>query len=90
MPEKRFYRFDPVTVRAAARIVRFDRSGRFAWWEARFYLRELAAIDGHRTRGASRKLASLASRCASLALPGTRPYRSLRRVRVEYAAQPAE
>jgi hypothetical protein len=45
-------RFEPVTVGAAARVLRLHREGGLSAREARFYLRELAAMDAHAGAGA--------------------------------------
>src|SRR5438067_57245 len=55
-PGPRYARFEPITVRAAARVLRLQRAGVVSAREAGFYLRELAAMDAHAGRGAFRSL----------------------------------
>src|SRR5688572_13422062 len=47
----RYERFEPITVRAAARVLHLQRSGVVTPREARFYLSELAEMDAHAGRG---------------------------------------
>lgn len=46
-PAQRYERFEPITVRAAARVLQLQRSGVVSAKEAAFYLRELATMDAH-------------------------------------------
>jgi hypothetical protein len=46
-PQQRYERFEPVTVRAAARVLQLQRSGVIPAADAAFYLRELATMDAH-------------------------------------------
>jgi hypothetical protein len=54
--------FEPVTVRAAVRVVQLQRAGVLPAGEARFYLHELAAMDAHAGPEAFPSLARLAQR----------------------------
>jgi hypothetical protein len=61
---RRYERFEAITVRAAARVLRLQQCGVVAAHEAEFYLRELAAMDAHAGRGAHRSLLRAAQRQA--------------------------
>ncbi len=61
---KRYERFEPVTVRAAARLLRAGRTGLLSAAEADFYLEELVALDAHAGPGARPGLRRLAQRAA--------------------------
>jgi hypothetical protein len=61
-PPPRYQRFEPVTVRAAARILQLQRVGIVTAEETRFYLRELADMDEHASRGAYSTLLRMAQR----------------------------
>jgi hypothetical protein len=61
-PERRYERFEPITVRAAARVLQLQRAGVVSAEETRFYLRELAEMDLHARRGAFSSLARIAQR----------------------------
>jgi len=70
---KRYQRFEPVTVRAATRVVRMGRMGRINRGEVVHYLRLLAAMDSHAGPRSGPALRRLAKRRASLhseAIPG--------------------
>lgn len=60
--EERCDRFEPITVRAAARVLQLQRAGVVSAHEARFYLRELVTMDLHAGPGALRRLTHLAQR----------------------------
>jgi hypothetical protein len=45
--EQRYERFEPITVRTAARVLQLQRAGVVSAREAAFYLRELLAMDAH-------------------------------------------
>lgn len=64
--EKRFQAYEPLTVRAAARLVHLTRLGQVAPWELDRYLSELMHLDTRaRLRGDVRRLRRLAfRRCA--------------------------
>jgi hypothetical protein len=59
------HRFEPITVRAAARVLQLQRAGVVSAAESRFYLRELAAMDRHAGSGAGPALRRMARRFAS-------------------------
>ena len=61
---KRYERFEPVTVRAAARLLRAGRTGLLTPVEADFYLAELVALDAYAGQGAQPGLRRLAQRTA--------------------------
>jgi hypothetical protein len=63
--EPRYERFEPITVRAAARVLQLQRAGVVTATEARFYLHELAAMDAHAGEGAFESLFRAARRCAA-------------------------
>ena len=62
---KPFERFDPVTVRAATRVVRLGAVQHLPEWEVRYYLRELALMEPGAGRSAPRGLWRLARRRAA-------------------------
>lgn len=64
--KRRFERFDPVTVRAAARLVRYARCQRLSASAVETYLRELALLQPMSGPDAHRALERLARRAASL------------------------
>jgi hypothetical protein len=59
---RRYERFEPVTVRAAARVLQLQRSGVIPATDAGFYLRELAAMDAHAGENAFESLLRAARR----------------------------
>jgi hypothetical protein len=61
-PARRYERFEPITVRAAGRVLQLQRAGVVCAKEARFYLRELLAMDARAGRGALASLARTAQR----------------------------
>lgn len=73
LSRRRYERFDPITVRAATRVVRMGRGGRLTGAEIRYYLGELAAMEGRRDAAARRALGRLARRRACLGRAGVRP-----------------
>jgi hypothetical protein len=66
----RFTRFEPVTVRAAARVAHLARLGRLSSLEERHLLHELAATARHARRVHAKALARLARRRAALGNTG--------------------
>jgi len=74
----RYTRFDPVTVRAAARVVSLERIARIPRWELGYCLRELALMDGL-PPAAARRLHLLALRLSSLGQAGVPRRRPARR-----------
>jgi hypothetical protein len=68
----RYERFEPITVRAAARVLHLQRTGVVSPAEARFYLHELAAMDRHAGRDAAVGLARRARRLLPLRHPTRR------------------
>lgn len=58
-------RFEPITVRAAVRVIQLQRAGVVSNLEADFYLSELAAMDRHTGPRGAAALARLARRQAS-------------------------
>ena len=64
-------RFEAITVRAAARVLRLQRTGVISTAEADFYLAELAEMDRYADRRASRSLFRLAQRHASIPTAAT-------------------
>jgi hypothetical protein len=76
----RRYRFEPLTVRAAARIVDLATSGSVPQWDARAYVQHLASTDRYAGYEASRALYRLARRRAAHGHTGVRrPFRLERR-----------
>jgi hypothetical protein len=69
----RYHRFDPITIRAAARLVHMGRTGRLSEWEVRYYIRELTAMVPQAAPRASRALRRLAERRAALGHTGVPP-----------------
>jgi hypothetical protein len=51
--EGRYERLEAITVRTAARVLQLQRAGVVTAREARFYLRELVAMDAHAGPGAA-------------------------------------
>ena len=64
--KRRFQRFDPVTVRAAARLVRYARCQRLSASAVETYLRELALLQPLSSPDAHLALERLARRAAAL------------------------
>jgi hypothetical protein len=76
----RYHRFDPVTIRAAARVVSLGRAGHLAGWEVDYYLRELAAMEPGAGARAFRRLRRMARRWSVLGNTGvTQASKSRRR-----------
>jgi hypothetical protein len=76
----RRYRFEPLTVRAAARILDLAAAGSVTQWDARAYVQHLASIDRFAGSEASGSLYRLARRRAALGQTGVRrPFRLQRR-----------
>jgi hypothetical protein len=72
----RRYRFEPLTVRAAARIVDLATAGCVEHWDARAYVQHLASTDRYAGYEASRALYRLARRRAAHGNTGVRrPFR---------------
>lgn len=67
---RRFDRFDPVTIRAAARVVRIGTRGHLAQCEVAAYLQELAHMASTGQPGAHRSLWRLARRRSELGRNG--------------------
>jgi hypothetical protein len=63
---KRYQRFEPVTVRAATRLVRMARLGRITPTEVGRYIAILSAIDAHAGERGAQALCRIASRAAAL------------------------
>jgi hypothetical protein len=63
--EQRYARFEPITVRAATRILQLQQAGVVTENEARFYVRELVAMDAHAGEGAFQSLLRAAQRRAA-------------------------
>jgi hypothetical protein len=81
MQTRRFERFDPVTVRAAARVIRIGWLGRLSAAEVRCFILHLADLSpGNGTR-AARPLTRLARRKAAQGDHGVPPIFRLRRTR---------
>jgi hypothetical protein len=81
-PKNRFERFQPLTVRAAARIIRLSEAGRIPRWEVEHYLRELVATDAFASRnshGALRRLADWWASFGNTGASGPFRMRQLRR-----------
>jgi hypothetical protein len=76
----RRYRFEPLTVRAAARIIDLATAGSVPHWDARAYVRHLASTDRYAGYESSRALHRLARRRAAHGHTGVRrPFRLERR-----------
>lgn len=60
--ERRYERFEPITIRAAARVLQLQQAGIVSSWEAGFYLHELVDMDRYATRGAYPSLLRMAQR----------------------------
>jgi hypothetical protein len=58
-------RFEPITVRAAVRVIRLQRAGVVSGVEADFYISELAAMDRHTGARGAGVLARMARRQAT-------------------------
>ncbi|MBI3909784.1 MAG: hypothetical protein HY320_02485 [Armatimonadetes bacterium] len=69
----RWIRFDPVTVRAGARLICLAQRGRLHPRELRFYLEELARMERHQRSGAGVALFRIAQRRARITINGERP-----------------
>lgn len=77
---RRYVRFEPITIRAAARVVHLGRLGCLLPGEVTFYARELACLDAHAGPSAAPVLVRLATRLSALGLTGLAPVVVLRRV----------
>jgi hypothetical protein len=86
--ESQYLRFDPITVRAATRLVRLAEAGRLPSWEVSHYLRELAAMEPGAGARARHRLYRMAHRRAALGNAGVAPVFRLRRLSRERAAAP--
>jgi hypothetical protein len=80
-PAPRYQRFEPVTVRAAARVLQLQRVGIVTAGEAQFYLQELADMDEHASRGAYATLLRMAQRHLT-----SRPHAQVKRSSAELLA----
>jgi hypothetical protein len=58
-------RWEPVTVRAAARVARLERAGQLSPAETTFYAGQLAALEGEQKARFGARLARLARRRAA-------------------------
>ena len=67
---RRFDRFDPVTIRAAARVIRMGTRGHLSQCDVAAYIEELAHIDTSGQPGAHRSLWRLARRRSELGRNG--------------------
>jgi hypothetical protein len=79
MQARRFERFDPVTVRAAARVIRVGRLGRVSPAEVRCFLQHLADLHPGQGIRAVGRLHRLARWRASLGDRGVPPKFHMRR-----------
>jgi hypothetical protein len=80
LSQLRRHRFEPLTVRAAARIVDLAFTGSLAQWDARAYVQHLASTDRFAGGESSRALYRLARRRAAHGHTGVRrPFRLQRR-----------
>src|SRR5579872_1227793 len=66
--KRRYDRFDPITVRAASRLVALWETRHLASWELDAYLRELAALVPGLGADAARPLKRIARRRSALGL----------------------
>lgn len=70
------FRFEPLTVRTAARILDLASTGSLSRWDARAYVQHLASTDRYAGYQASRSLYRLAKRRAAHGHTGVRrPFR---------------
>src|SRR5437763_6713050 len=70
--QKRYQRFERVTVRAAARLLRGSRAALIAASELKYYLRELVMLDAHATPAGGGSLRRLALSRSPRGEAGTR------------------
>ncbi len=87
--QRRFNRFDPVTVRAAARLVTMGECGRLAPYEVAHYLRELADMVSAAQRGSHLSLGRLARLRAAFGRTRLYPRPAARRRAVRRERRPA-
>jgi len=66
----RFAKFEPITVRAAARVLHLERLGRLAPQEVSHYMQHLAAMDTHATSQVHERLSRVARRRSCLGNTG--------------------
>jgi hypothetical protein len=88
--KERYAHFEPVTVRAAARVIHLAEGGRVSRWDATYYVQQLAAIDALATHAgavpALRRLARWRSAFGRTGAPSTvRSQRSSRPRRARLA-----
>lgn len=84
--KRRFERFDPVTVRAAARLVRFAQAQQLSAEGLDVYLRELALLQPLARPKAHQALARLARRLASFGRLGvSTPFNKQRILQTRFA-----
>lgn len=69
-PKRTLFRFEPVTVRAAARVVSLGLRGELSPGEMAFYVAELARMEPGARPGSPRRLARLARRRAAFGRAG--------------------
>lgn len=81
MQARRFQRFDPVTVRAAARVVRVGWLGRVSPAEVQCFLRHLADLHPGQSARAAGRLCRLARWRAAFGDHGVPPKFHMRRTR---------
>ena len=79
--ERRYERFERVTVRAAGRLLRGRHAAGITPSEAEEYLRELVSLDAHATPAAHKSLRRLAEARAPRREAGIRVSQSLREPR---------
>ena len=66
----RFHRFQPITVRAAARLMTMASRGQLAECEVEHYLKAMVATEPNARPGAHKRLKSLARRVSALGHTG--------------------
>jgi hypothetical protein len=72
--QSRFEKFEPITVRAAARVLYLGRTGRLSAPQVESYVRHLAAMDPHASPVAHGRLRRVARRWSCLGGTGV-PHR---------------
>ena len=78
---RRYERFEPVTVRAAARLAHLSHNGRIPREEISAYFRNLASLDPHAGPAAPERLHRLARRRSTLGSTGAPSQFGMARVR---------
>lgn len=69
--QQRYCRFEPVTIRAAARLVRLHQLKCISRRDLKLFIRELVVIDATARSGAEAQLLRAATRLANLGLNGS-------------------